>query len=80
MTKVVTRKLTQAKGKAGKPTTVVEKRVRDATGRRVMLRVVDLDSETFGEDLRYVFARNVAKARRENKRITGLTDFVPAKR
>ena len=28
----------------------------------------------------YVFRSNVAKARRENKRLTGVADFVPPKR
>ena len=35
---------------------------------------------TLDDDLLYVFRRNVAKARRENKRLLGVADFVPPKR
>lgn len=56
-----------------------EKRVRDSDGQIKTLRTLDARSPTFGEDLRYVFGKNVAKARRENKRITGFTDLAPAK-
>src|SRR5579862_1732111 len=35
------------------------------------LYTVDAGSETFGSDLQYVFERNVARARRENKKKFG---------
>jgi len=41
---------------------------------------VDADSPTFGKDLERLFRLNVARARRDNKRIVGVTDFVPRKR
>lgn len=44
------------------------------------LLTLDADSRTFADDLTFAFARNVAKARRENKRLTGVLDFAPAKR
>ena len=56
------------------------KRVRDAaSGKLVTIRTLDGQSDTFGRDLTYVFTRNVAKARRENKQVTGALDRVPAK-
>ena len=59
---------------------MTEKRVRDtATGKFHVMRTLDGQSKTFSSDLTYVFTRNVAKARRENKQVTGATDRVPAK-
>lgn len=81
MAKVVVADLRQAKraGGRGAAGSVTEKRVRDTDGRLKTLRTLDTGSPTFGEDLRYVFGRNVAKARRDNKKVTGSTDVVPAK-
>jgi hypothetical protein len=66
--------------KPGASASVTEKRVRDTEGQVKTLRTLDAGSRTFGEDLRYVFGRNVAKARRDNKRIIGSTDVAVAKR
>lgn len=63
-----------------KPPGVVEKRVRQADGRFETIRTVDLASPSFGEDMLYVFTKNVAAARRENKRVTGKADVEPAER
>jgi hypothetical protein len=41
---------------------------------------LDAGSPTFGTDLQYVFRKNVAKARRGNKRITGAADVAVSKR
>jgi len=77
MTKVVISS-SKAKSKRGAaPASVSEKRIRGADGRMTTLRTIDLDSSTFGEDQRYVFEKNVAKARRENKRVTGKNDVGP---
>jgi hypothetical protein len=65
------------KGATKKKTSVVEKRVRDREGRVSVLRTVDATSPTLTEDLTYVFKSNVAKARRENKRLFGSADRVP---
>lgn len=78
MAKVVVAKLNPKT--RGKPATVSEKRVRDATGKIRTVRTIDLASPSFGDDLTYVFRKNVAKARRENKQVIGTTDLVPAKR
>ena len=66
--------------KPSKPSSVTEKRIRDGDGQLKTLRTIDVGSRSFGEDLKYVFGRNVAKARRDNKRITGKTDVAVAKR
>ena len=53
---------------------VVKKRVRNTDGEIVQVSSVDARSNTFGEDLRYVFSKNVAEARRENIAATGKAD------
>jgi hypothetical protein len=62
-----------------KDASVGRKRVRQTEGEVSTLRTLDLSSKTFGNDLTYVFGRNVAKARRENKRVTGAPDSAPHK-
>jgi hypothetical protein len=49
---------------------VVEKRVQGPDGRYVTVLKLDADSKTFTDQLSYVFERNVAKARRQNKQIS----------
>ena len=81
MSKVVVTKFFGLKaGKGKKDSSVTEKRVRSAdTGQLVTVRTLDGGSKTFGKDLTYVFTRNVAKARRDNKKVLGVTDRVPSK-
>lgn len=79
MAKIVIAQL-NPKASASRKTGVTEKRVRDLEGQVKTLRTVDLNSRTFGEDLTYVFRKNVAKARRDNKKIIGTTDVAVAKR
>jgi hypothetical protein len=80
MTKVVVADL------SGKPRgrraagAVARTRVRDAEGHVKTLYTLDLGSPTFGDDLQYVFSRNVARARRDNKRVIGLADVTVGKR
>ncbi len=57
-----------------------KKRVVGANGRTKTLLVLDVNSPSFDEDLHYAFSRNVAKARRENKRLFGSADGAPRKR
>ena len=59
---------------------VAEKRVPNGEGQVKVLRTLDVGSSTFGDDLHYVFRKNVAKARRDNKRIIGSADGVVTKR
>ena len=55
---------------------VTTRRVREGDKTQV-LTTLDLGSPTLTDDLTYVFRRNVAKARRENKRLTGAVDSAP---
>ena len=69
--------------KNGRPTagrSVAKKRIPNATGGWKTVHTLDANSSSFDEDLRYVFQRNVAKARRENKRVVGSPDNAPRKR
>ena len=79
MTEVVVTRLKSKPNGRGSAASVTEKRVRDTDGHVKTLRTLDAESPTFGEDLQYVFSRNVAKARRDNKRVTGTTDVVVPK-
>jgi len=73
MTKVVFKKLN---GKARQSRRRVGvKRVRNAKG--VASFVVDAASQTFPTDIRYVFSKNVSRARKENKQTLGSPDLVP---
>lgn len=74
MTKVVVANLKSTRRR--KTGSVTEKRVHDASGKLQLVRLLDANSATFGQDLQYVFERNVAKARRENKRVIGTPDVV----
>jgi hypothetical protein len=65
-------------GKAA-PLSVGKKRVATASGKWKTVRTLDAHSPTFDRDLHYVFAKNVAKARRENKRLLGSADGVRRK-
>lgn len=81
MTKVVIGKLRDATARkiGAKHASVGSKRVRDEDGALHTLSTIDAGSKTIDRDLTYVFGRNVAKARRENKRVTGSADISPAK-
>lgn len=59
---------------------VSTKRVRDEDGRIKTIMTVDLNSETFGDDFRRVFQRNVTRARRENRETFGTSEIVPPDR
>lgn len=50
---------------------VREKILRDSEGRSVRVLSIDANSATFSDDLTLIFRRNVAKARRENKKLFG---------
>jgi len=77
MAKVVVASLKSNPNGRRDTTSVTEKRVRDTEGQVRMLRILDAGSLTFGKDLQYVFGKNVAKARRDNKRAIGASDVVP---
>lgn len=81
MAKVVVKKLAKSTARqiGARGAAISSKRVGDLHGGSTTLVTIDADSKTFANDLTYVFGKNVAKARRENKRITGALDGVPAK-
>ncbi len=74
---IVARKLSGAPAgavaRAGKKG-VVLKRVHVANEPSKTLLTVDAGSSSFGADLQYAFERNVARARRENKKQFGAAD------
>lgn len=80
MTKIVyvtgPKKKSTAKNHKG----VVNKRVRNTDGEIIHISSVDARSNTFGEDFRYVFSKNVAEARRENIAATGRADGLVKRR
>jgi hypothetical protein len=49
-------------------------RLRDTSLRRITTLRLDSHSPTLADDLAYIFQRNIAKARRENKRLFGSPD------
>jgi hypothetical protein len=79
MSKLVFKKFKN--GRPGKvaPASVVEKRVATPDGGWKTVRTLDAHSPSFDQGLQYVFAKNVAKARRENKRLLGSADGVRRK-
>lgn len=64
-------KVTYAPLTQGKPArgAVKTKKIKTPDGEVVTVHTVNADSRTFSTDLTYVFAKNVAKAKRANKRI-----------
>ena len=66
-------------GKVFDKSLVKEERVRDkATGKITTVRTIKMDPATFGDAFTQVFRKNVAKARRDNKRLLGVADVEPA--
>jgi hypothetical protein len=79
VTKLVIASLKRKNGKATTPK-VGKKRVVGPQGKTTSVWQLDARSRSFGDDLQYVFAKNVAKARRTNKRVVGSADVAPRKR
>ena len=81
MVKVVVGKLSggKATSKAAKAS-VIERRILTTDGVLTTVRTLDASSGTFGADLQYVFSKNVAKARRDNRKLTGSADIAVPKR
>jgi hypothetical protein len=80
MSKVVVADLGNTKASHKMATSVRKKRVHGPDGRAKEVMLLDLNGATFGDDLTYVFERNVAKARRENKKLLGSADGIEAKK
>jgi len=80
MPKVRKAGVSTAKAPNGRGTPVRGQRMRRPDG--VIVRVVPLDpqSPTFEDELTEVFQRNIARARRENKKLFGSPDGLPARK
>lgn len=79
MTKIVIAKLNKPRN-AKAAGSLREKRLRDSDGKVVRVLSIDANSKTFGSDLEELFRRNVAKARRENKRLLGSASGIPGRK
>jgi hypothetical protein len=77
MTRIIVRKL-NGKERHGR-SSVVSKSVHKPSGERTKILSVDANSPTFGNDLSIIFERNVARARRANKKKFGSADRVTQK-
>jgi len=75
MTRIIIKKLED-----NKKGSVAEKRLRNAEGKLVRVLSIDANSKTFDSDLTELFRKNVAKARRENKRLLGSASGMPTRR
>lgn len=78
MMKVIVRKQKAAHAKGGfsKRGKIKITRVSDGLGGKRTLRKLDITSPTFSSDLTYAFSKNVEKARKENRQVTGVSDGV----
>ncbi len=79
MAKVVWKSLKTSKSAQAAARSEVGKKVVSGAGGRKTVRTLDANTANFDLALEYVFGRNVAKARRENKRILGRADIEPSK-
>ena len=79
MAKVIVGKLRGAGAYASRPNGTAASK--SGAGRRTdrVILTVGGDIDAFGAEFTRIFSRNVAKARRENKRVTGNVDRIPAK-
>jgi hypothetical protein len=65
--------------KTNKPSSVTTKRIKTAEGKTITLTKVSANSQTLVDDLTYVFRKNVAKAKRENRILVGQSGRISAK-
>jgi hypothetical protein len=80
MTDITIQRSEKGKRAGKKPEGVTLRRVTAANGEKVTIRAIDANSPTFGEDLLYVFSKNVEAARRENKALLGSPSGVRKRR
>jgi len=78
--KVVFKSLKTGRLSKGAARAIGKKRVATPDGGWKTVRTLDINNPNFDEAFLHVFRSNVAKARRENKRLFGVADFVPPKR
>jgi len=71
----------QEKARRKRTTTSVRvKKLHRSDGTVAQVLTLDANSPTFDDDLTYLFERNVARARRENKKLFGSADGPAAKK
>jgi hypothetical protein len=75
MVKVLVRKLNLRKGKRRQSSPATTS-VRDSKGKLSRFFTIDVTSPTFEDDLTFVYKRNVAKARSENRKLFGSPDGI----
>jgi hypothetical protein len=80
MLDVIVESLSKPKARRERTSGVRERYLRNAEGRSVRVFSLDANSPTFADDLTLLFERNVAKARRENKKLFGSADGFQAKK
>ena len=78
MAKVIVQKLEKA-GRNGSRSSLEERRVYNPAGQLEKVLTINSNSASFSSDLLQVFKKNVAKARRENKKQFGSPDRVGKK-
>lgn len=80
MAKVVFKSLKSGRTAKAAARAIGKKRVATPDGKWKTVRTLDIHHPDFDEAYLYAFRSNVAKARRENKRILGVADIAPRKR
>jgi hypothetical protein len=80
MPKVLKAGLGTTKVRSGRKLPVRGQRMRRPDGQIVRLVCIDPHSPTFDDDLTMVFQRNIARARRENKKLFGSPDGPAARK
>lgn len=76
MAKVVEKRLSRTGKRRRK---LPSRTLTSALGKRVQASRIDVESDSFGEDLLISFSRSVDRARRENKNVLGRRDGAPPK-
>ena len=80
MAKVVVKDLNARPLSKAAARAIGKKRVATPDGKWKTVRTLDIHHPDFDDAMLYAFRSNVAKARRENKRILGVADVAPRKR
>lgn len=80
MTDVIIQRADGSNRPGKRPKGVTSRRVTAPDGRKITIRAIDANSPDFGEAFLYVFGRNVATARKENKEILGSPSGVPRRK
>jgi hypothetical protein len=75
--KIVFRKFDRKQQQRNAPPPVQQKNVIGPDGGIHKVHTLDAGSKSFASDLQYVFTKNIERIRRTNKKVLGVTDFVP---